>query len=279
MTERVGKTRRHAVKPRRSTHRHFVGAEFGPHGAVHFKSGNSGHNPRAFRAWTRLGGPTFEMAPYESVIGVRGVLEYRDTPLSERTLCVWFTESRLRLPSRCLRPRSVRDAGHGQGVADGGIKVAGWTGKVDANEAKAGPDRQQWKSSLPGKGFHVTTVPAITYWNPANKAAGDYTVKATFKEPKFMNLNEHAHPTASSSASMTSAGEHEHALLRRVWQRHVHRSWFGPAPFSVSPRRAEANAAINKAAGKEPPVHAGNCAVGEGRQGRVPSERHRRRQL
>jgi hypothetical protein len=35
----------------------------------------------------------------------------------------------------------------------------------------------------------VTTGPAVAYWNPANKAAGDYTVKATFTEPKYMNLN------------------------------------------------------------------------------------------
>ena len=30
-------------------------------------------------------------------------------------------------------------------------------------------------------GLHVTTGPAVTYWNPANVAKGDYTVKATFK--------------------------------------------------------------------------------------------------
>jgi len=34
----------------------------------------------------------------------------------------------------------------------------------------------------------------VTYWNPANKATGNYTVKATFKEPKYMNLNDHPHP-------------------------------------------------------------------------------------
>ena len=45
-----------------------------------------------------------------------------------------------------------------------------------------------------GDALHVTTGPAVTYWNPANKASGDYTVKATFKEPKYMNLNSHPHP-------------------------------------------------------------------------------------
>jgi hypothetical protein len=32
------------------------------------------------------------------------------------------------------------------------------------------------------------------YWNPNNKATGNYTVKATFNEPKYQNLNDHPHP-------------------------------------------------------------------------------------
>jgi len=28
-----------------------------------------------------------------------------------------------------------------------------------------------------GDALHVTTGPAVTYWNPANKAKGNYTVK------------------------------------------------------------------------------------------------------
>ena len=31
------------------------------------------------------------------------------------------------------------------------------------------------------------------WWNPANTASGDYTVSATFLEPKFMELNSHPH--------------------------------------------------------------------------------------
>ena len=30
-----------------------------------------------------------------------------------------------------------------------------------------------------GKDLHVTTGPAVTYWNPVNMASGNYTVKAT----------------------------------------------------------------------------------------------------
>src|SRR5213594_1095716 len=79
-------------------------------------------------------------------------------------------------------------------VARGGISVKGWSGQVDANEAKAGQTVSSAKLVEAGKALHVTTGPAIVYWNPANKASGDYTVKATFTEPKYMNLMNHPHP-------------------------------------------------------------------------------------
>jgi hypothetical protein len=79
-------------------------------------------------------------------------------------------------------------------VSGGGISVQGWTGKVDAREAQGGLTLESAKFEKEGNALHVTTGPAVTYWNPANKAAGNYTVKATFKEAKFMGLNDHAHP-------------------------------------------------------------------------------------
>src|SRR5271165_3595436 len=77
-------------------------------------------------------------------------------------------------------------------IAGGGISVPGWTGKVDASEQ--GKTINDAKFSKEGDAFHVVTGPAITYWNPANQASGNYTVKATFNEPKYMNLNSHPHP-------------------------------------------------------------------------------------
>src|ERR1041385_1847539 len=79
-------------------------------------------------------------------------------------------------------------------VAGGGVMVKGWTGKIDAKEQAAGLSLNSAKLVEEGKGLHVTTGPAVTYWNPANIAKGDYTVSATFYEPKFMNLNDHPHP-------------------------------------------------------------------------------------
>src|SRR5688572_26985756 len=77
-------------------------------------------------------------------------------------------------------------------VAGGGITVKGWQGKVDAGAAKQGMSTADAKFASEGKGFRITTGPATTYWNPANTAKGDYTVKATFREPK--QNNNHPHP-------------------------------------------------------------------------------------
>ncbi|MEP6781259.1 MAG: hypothetical protein ABJC26_15285, partial [Gemmatimonadaceae bacterium] len=79
-------------------------------------------------------------------------------------------------------------------VKGGGVLVKGWTGRVDANEAAKGNSLDSAKLSGTDKALSVTTGPATTYWNPANKASGNYTVKATFNEPKFQNLSPHPHP-------------------------------------------------------------------------------------
>jgi hypothetical protein len=39
---------------------------------------------------------------------------------------------------------------------------------------------EQRKVRQEGKALHVTTGPAVTYWNSKNTAKGDYTVSATF---------------------------------------------------------------------------------------------------
>src|ERR1700704_5180499 len=78
-------------------------------------------------------------------------------------------------------------------IPGGGISVQGWTGKIDASSAQQGRVLNDAKFAQEGSALHVTTGPATTYWNPANTASGDYTVKATFLEPKFMALNSHPH--------------------------------------------------------------------------------------
>ena len=78
-------------------------------------------------------------------------------------------------------------------VAGGGIMVPGWMGVIDAAEAARGGTLSGAKLASSGAVLQVTTGPAVTYWNPANRATGDYTVKATFTEANYMGLNTHAH--------------------------------------------------------------------------------------
>src|SRR4029450_12329322 len=77
-------------------------------------------------------------------------------------------------------------------VAGGGISVPGWTGKVDAKAAGQGMGTKDSKFEKQGDAIHMTVGPATTYWNPANVVKGDFTVKATFTEPK--QDFSHPHP-------------------------------------------------------------------------------------
>lgn len=139
-------------------------------------------------------------------------------------------------------------------VSDGGIKAAGWDGKIDANEEKAGMTIKDARLAVEGDSIHITTGPAVSYWKTGAKASGDYTVKATFLEPKYMNLNTHPHPygifiagndegTASQTDLYCAAYGNGNFIVRG----------FGPAPFQMN-GRGEANAAVHKAAGPGQPV-------------------------
>lgn len=141
-----------------------------------------------------------------------------------------------------------------RGVAGGGISVPGWTGKIDAKEEAAGMTLNSAKLAKAGDALHVTTGPAVTYWDPKNKASGDYTVKATFNEPKYMSLNNHPHPyglviagndlgTAQQSYLYCAAYGNGKFIVRG----------FGPEPFQLNGRGAE-DPAVNKAAGVGQPV-------------------------
>ncbi len=139
-------------------------------------------------------------------------------------------------------------------VSGGGIAVTGWAGVVDAREATRGLAVTDSKLATEGAGLKVTTGPAITYWNPANRASGSYTVKATFTEANFMGLNDHPHPygimiagndlgTPNASYLYCAAYGTGTFIVRGM----------GPAPFQMN-GRGEANAAIHKAAAKGAPV-------------------------
>ena len=140
-------------------------------------------------------------------------------------------------------------------VEGGGVKVSGWTGQIDAKEAEAGMTLNSAKFTKEGDAFRVLTGPAVTYWNPANKASGDYTVKAKFTEPKYMNINDHPHPYGIMIAGNDLGTDKQTYLYCAAYGNgsFIVRG-FGPAPFQVNGRRATADPAINKASAKNEPV-------------------------
>ena len=137
-------------------------------------------------------------------------------------------------------------------VAGGGVSVPGWTGQIDSKEASAGMTLNSAKFAKEGDAFHVVTGPAVTYWNPANKASGDYTVKATFREPKFMNLNTHPHPYGIVIAGNDLGTEQQSYLYCAAYGsgKFIVRG-FGPAPFQMNGRGTE-DPAVNKVAVGDP---------------------------
>jgi hypothetical protein len=57
----------------------------------------------------------------------------------------------------------------------------GWKMRVDRSTAASDPDAPgDIKFVTEGSGFHATNPQAAVYWNPANTAAGTYTLKGTF---------------------------------------------------------------------------------------------------
>src|SRR6476659_5922380 len=141
--------------------------------------------------------------------------------------------------------------GDSTSVSGGGVMVKGWTGQIDAKEKTAGLTLNSAKLVKEGNALHVTTGPAVTYWNPANTAKGDYTVKATFYEPKYMNINDHPHPYGIVIAGNDLGTDHQSLLYCAAYGNgtFIVRG-FGPEPFRMGDRRPEENAAVHKAAGK-----------------------------
>jgi hypothetical protein len=145
----------------------------------------------------------------------------------------------------CLPRAGAAQADAPRAVTGGGISVPGWQGTPDAGSVNDA------KLTKEGDALHIATGPAITYWNPANVAKGDYTVKATFTESKYMNLNDHPHPygimiagnglgTADQSYLYCAAYGTGTFIVRG----------FGPAPFQMGGRRPTPSDAVHKAAGQ-----------------------------
>jgi hypothetical protein len=142
------------------------------------------------------------------------------------------------------------DASHA--VAGGGIMVPGWQGRIDAAEATRGGTIQQTKLTKEGEALHVITGPAAAFWLPTNTASGNYTVKATFHEPEFMNANSHAHPYGVFIGGNDMGTDGQTYLYCAAYGtgNFIVRG-FGPAAFQMNGKGAgEPNAAVHKAEAK-----------------------------
>ena len=138
-------------------------------------------------------------------------------------------------------------------IPGGGIFVSGWTGHVDASSVKQGRVLSDSKFVQEGAALHVTAGPAVTYWNPANTAAGDYTVSATFREPRFMELNSHPHSYGIFIGG-TGMGTDQMRLVYCVayGDGQMLVRGFGPAVFTLL--RTAPHQAVHKAAAVGQPV-------------------------
>jgi hypothetical protein len=148
-----------------------------------------------------------------------------------------------------------RTADGSRAVSDGGVKIEGWNGEVDAAEERAGMSIRDARLSQEGDSLHATTGPAATYWMNGANASGDYTVKATFHEPKYMNLNTHPHPYGVfiGGNDMGTPGQTDLYCAAYGNGKFIVRG-FGPAPFKMNGFRGDANDAVHKAAGQGQPV-------------------------
>jgi hypothetical protein len=139
-------------------------------------------------------------------------------------------------------------------VAGGGIAVPGWMGRIDPKELRGGEKLENARLTKDGDALHVTTGPAVVYWNPENTARGNYTVKATFKEARYMNLNTHPHPYGIFIAGNDMGTDRQSYLYCAAYGNgsFIVRG-FGPAPFQMNGRWSS-NSAVNRASGPGEPV-------------------------
>ncbi len=92
-------------------------------------------------------------------------------------------------------------------VANGGIKVAGWLGRVDRRPASQGKTINDSRFVAEAGGYRISAGPAGNFWNPANTASGDYEVMATFKELKMAASHPHSFGLFIGGADLQSDNE------------------------------------------------------------------------
>ncbi len=92
-------------------------------------------------------------------------------------------------------------------VEDGGIKVAGWNGRIDRRPMSQGMTLANSRFAEAPGGFRLSIGPGGNFWNDANVASGDFEVKATFKEHKMASSHPHSYGVFIGGANLESDTE------------------------------------------------------------------------
>lgn len=89
-------------------------------------------------------------------------------------------------------------------VKDGGIKVAGWKGRVDRGAQRQGKTVNDSKVTTENGALRLAVGPAGNFWRDADVAKGDYVVKGTFKELKANASHPHSYGVFIGGADLES---------------------------------------------------------------------------
>lgn len=95
----------------------------------------------------------------------------------------------------------------GDAVKDGGIKVAGWKGRVDRRPASQGRTIADSRFDREGDSFRINVGPAGNFWNDSHTASGNYEVKATFREHAMSEAHPHSYGIFIGGADLESDSE------------------------------------------------------------------------
>lgn len=131
-------------------------------------------------------------------------------------------------------------------VAGGGINAAGWKGRVDPQNAAKGESINDSKFEMKGNTFNLTIGPPAIYWNPANTATGNYTVKATFREPKQMMSHPHPYGVFVGGANLEADTMSYLYCSAYGTGTYIVRGFNGTTPVQFSARKPVPHEAINK---------------------------------
>ena len=188
-----------------------------------------------------------------------------------------------RVRSRSTSPRRARaDASRIASRAAGFPRRDGWDRSTCRTRGAVGERREVRRRMERAFSVERRGRPRPTGIRPTRRA-GDYTVKATFTEPKFQNLNSHPHPygiviagndlgTANGTYLYCAVNGNGSFIVRGMGPR---------AAFQMNGRSERAQNAAD-AQGCRRVGETGDerrRGVGQGRQGHVRHQRHRGRDV